>query len=93
VQSGDHYDLMVSLTNQGNKPIMVKSIELISTFGARTTGRGQALTPMVQRIEARDTSVIFQSRGTWSEDQKEGSIEAVVTLVGDAKLRKTIRWK
>jgi tetratricopeptide (TPR) repeat protein len=93
VQSGDPYDLMVRLTNQGNKPIMVKSLELISTFGARTTGRGQALTPMVQRIEARDTSVIFQSRGTWSEDQKEGSIEAVVTLVGDAKLRKTIRWK
>jgi tetratricopeptide (TPR) repeat protein len=93
VQSGDPYDLMVRLTNQGNKPILVKSIELISTFGPRSTGRGQALTPMVQKVDARDTSVIFQSRGTWSEDQKEGSIEAVVTLAGDGKLRKIIRWK
>jgi hypothetical protein len=93
VQSGDPYDLMVRLTNQGNKPILVKSIELISTFGSRTTGRGQTLAPMVQKVDARDTSVIFQSRGTWSEDQKEGSIEAVVTLAGDGKLRKVIRWK
>jgi serine/threonine protein kinase/tetratricopeptide (TPR) repeat protein len=93
VQPGDPYDLLVRVHNQGNKPIGVKSVELISTFGARTTGRGQALTPLVQRVNARDTSVIFQTRGTWSEDQKQGSIEAVVTLIGDAKLRKTIRWQ
>jgi tetratricopeptide (TPR) repeat protein len=93
VQPGDPYDLMVRVHNQGNKPIGVKSIELISTYGARTTGRGQALTPLVQRVNARDTSVIFQTRGTWSEDQNQGSIEAVVTLIGDAKLRKTIRWQ
>ena len=71
----------------------MKSIELISTFGSKTTGKGQILTPLVQRINARDTSVIFQTRGTWSEDQKQGSIEAVVTLIGDAKLKKTIRWR
>jgi tetratricopeptide (TPR) repeat protein len=93
VQLGDPYDLLVRIHNQGNKPIGVKSVELISTFGSRTTGKGQALTPLVQRINARDTSVIFQTRGTWSEDQKQGSIEAVVTLIGDAKLRKTIRWQ
>jgi tetratricopeptide (TPR) repeat protein len=93
VKSGDPYDLVVRVHNQGNKPIGVKSVELISTFGAKTTGKGQALTPLVQRVNARDTSVIFQTRGTWSEDQKQGSIEAVVTLVGDAKLRKTIRWE
>ncbi len=93
VQLGDPYDLLVRVHNQGNKPIGVKSVELISTFGSRTTGKGQALTPLVQRINARDTSVIFQTRGTWSEEQKQGSIEAVVTLIGDAKLRKTIRWQ
>ena len=54
---------------------------------------GTLLTPLVQRINARDTSVIFQTRGTWSEEQTQGSIEAVVTLIGDAKLRKTIRWQ
>ena len=93
VQLGDPYDLLVRIHNQGNNVIGVKSIELISTFGSRTTGRGQLLTPLVQRINARDTSVIFQTRGTWTEDQKQGSIEAVVTLVGDAKLKKTIRWR
>jgi tetratricopeptide (TPR) repeat protein len=93
VQLGDPYDLLVRIHNQGNNFIGVKSIELISTFGAKTTGKGQLLTPLVQRINARDTSVIFQTRGTWSEDQKQGSIEAVVTLIGDAKLRKTIRWR
>ncbi len=93
VQPGDPYDLLVRVHNQGNKPLGVKSVELISTFGARITGKGQALTPLVQRVNARDTSVIFQTRGTWSEDQNQGSIEAVVTLIGDAKLRKTIRWQ
>jgi serine/threonine protein kinase/tetratricopeptide (TPR) repeat protein len=93
VQLGDPYDLLVRIHNQGNKPIGVKSVELISTFGSKTTGKGQPLTPLVQRINARDTSVIFQTRGTWSEDQRQGSIEAVVTLIGDAKLRKTIRWQ
>src|SRR3990172_3426698 len=93
VQLGDPYDLLVRIHNQGNKPIGVKSVELISTFGSRTTGKGQALTPLVQRINARDTSVIFQTRGTWGEEQKQGSIEAVVTLIGDAKLKKPIRWQ
>jgi serine/threonine protein kinase/tetratricopeptide (TPR) repeat protein len=93
VQSGDPYDLFVRVHNQGNKPIIVKSIELISTFGGKITGKGQSLNPLVKTINPRDTSVIFQTRGTWNEDQREGSIEAVVTLAGDAKLRKTIRWK
>ncbi len=93
VQIGDPYDLLVRVHNQGNVPIGVKSIELISTFGTKTTGKGQALPPLVQRINARDNSVIFQTRGTWTEDQQQGSIEAVVTLIDDAKLRKIIRWK
>jgi tetratricopeptide (TPR) repeat protein len=93
VQLGDPYDLLIRIHNQGNNVLGVKSIELISTFGSKTTGKGQILTPLVQRINARDTSVIFQTRGTWSEDQKQGSIEAVVTLIGDAKLKKTIRWR
>jgi len=93
VQLGDPYDLLIRIHNQGNNVIGVKSIELISTFGSKTTGKGQLLTPLVQRINARDTSVIFQTRGTWSEEQTQGSIEAVVTLIGDAKLRKTIRWQ
>ena len=93
VQPGDPYYLRVRIHNQGNRPIGVKSIELISTFGSQTTGRGQQLRPMVQRINPRDTSLIWEVPGTWSEEQNEGSIQAVVTLIGDAKLLKTIQWQ
>ena len=93
VQPGDPYFLRVRINNQGNRPIGVKSIELISTFGSQTTGRGQQLRPMVQRINPRDTSLIWEVPGTWSEEQNQGSIQAVVTLIGDAKLLKTIQWQ
>jgi serine/threonine protein kinase/tetratricopeptide (TPR) repeat protein len=93
VQPGDPYVLRVRVHNQGNKPIGVKAIELVSTYGAKTIGKGQQLTPLVQRVNPRDTSVIWETRGTWSEDQNHGSIEAIVTLIGDAKLRKTIQWQ
>ena len=92
VQPGDPYYLRVRIHNQGNRPIGVKSIELISTFGSNSTGKGQQLRPMVQRINPRDTSMIWEVPGTWSEEQNEGSIQAVVTLIGDAKLLKTIQW-
>jgi serine/threonine protein kinase len=93
VQPGDPFTLRVRVHNQGNKPIGVRSIELVSTYGSKTTGKGQQLTPLVQRVNPRDTSVIWETRGTWTEDQNQGSIEAIVTLIGDAKLRKTIRWQ
>ncbi len=93
VQPGDPYLLRVRVHNQGNKPIGVKTIELVSTYGPKTTGKGQQLTPLVQRVNPRDTSVIWETRGTWTEAQNQGSIEAIVTLIGDAKLRKTIRWQ
>ena len=93
VQPGDPYYLRVRIHNQGNRPIVVKSIELISTFGSKTTGKGQQLPTMVQRVNPRDTSLIWEVSGTWSEDQNVGSIQAVVTLIGDAKLLKTIQWQ
>jgi hypothetical protein len=93
VQIGDPYFLRVRVANQGNRPIGVKSLELISTFGSRTMGKGQQLQPLVQRVNPRDTSVIWEVPGTWSEEQTQGSIQAVVSLIGDAKLVKTIRWQ
>ncbi|GMR22463.1 MAG: hypothetical protein BMS9Abin37_0816 [Acidobacteriota bacterium] len=93
VQTGDPYYLRVRIHNQGNRPIGIKSIELISTFGSKTTGKGQQLQPMVQRVNPHDTSMIWEVPGTWSEEQNQGSIQAVVTLIGDAKLLKTIQWQ
>ncbi len=93
VQTGDPYFLRVRIYNRGNRPIGVKSIALVSTFGSRTTGRGQPLQPMVQRVNPKDTSLIWEVQNTWTEEQNTGKIEAVVTLIGDAQLRKTIEWK
>ncbi len=93
VQPGDPYYLRVRIHNQGNKPIGVKTIELISTYSSRTTGKGQQLRPMVQRVNPRDTSMIWEIAGTWTEDQNAGSVQAVVTLIGDSKLVKTIQWE
>ena len=93
VQPGDPYFLRVRLYNRGNRPIGVKSIELVSTFGSRTTGRGQPLQPRVQRVNPKDTSLIWEVQNTWTEEQNTGKIEAVVTLIGDAQLRKTIEWR
>ena len=92
VQPGDPYYLRVRINNQGNRPVGVKGLEIISTYGGRTQGRGQTLTPRVQRVAARENSVIWEVPGTWSEEQASGDIEVVVTLIGDAKLYKTIRW-
>jgi tetratricopeptide (TPR) repeat protein len=93
VQPGDPYFLRVRIYNRGNRPIGVKSLELVSTFGSRTTGRGQPLQPMVQRINPKDTSLIWEVQNTWTEEQNTGKIEAVVTLIGNAQLRKTIEWR
>ena len=93
VQTGDPYYLRVRIHNKGNRPIGVKSLELISTFGGRAMGKGQQLTPLVQRVNPRDTSLIWEVPGTWVEDQNQGSIQAIVTLIGNAKLLKTIQWQ
>ena len=93
VQPGDPYFLRVRIYNRGNRPIGVKSLELVSTFGSRTTGRGQPLQPMVQCINPKDTSLIWEVQNTWTEEQNTGKIEAVVTLIGNAQLRKTIEWR
>jgi len=93
VQPGDPYFLRVRIYNRGNRPIGVKSLELVSTYGSRTTGRGQPLQPMVQRVNPKDTSLIWEVQNTWTEEQNTGKIEAIVTLIGDAQLRKTIEWR
>ena len=93
VQPGQPYYLRVRVHNKGNKPIGIKSLELVTTYGARTSGKGQPLTPVVQRVNPRDTSLLFEVRGNWSEDQNKGKVQAIVTLVGNAKLTKTIQWE
>ena len=93
VQPGQPYYLRVRIFNKGNKPLGIKSLELVSTYGARTSGKGQPLTPMVQRVNPRDTALVWEVRGNWTEDQNKGKVQANVLLVGNAKLTKTIQWE
>jgi len=91
-QPGQPYELRVRLHNKGNGVITVKFLELVSTYSGRSTGKGQQIPPKVQRVSAQANSVLHEVRGTWSEAQNEGSITATLTLVGDAKVTKTLSW-
>jgi serine/threonine-protein kinase len=92
-QPGQPFVLRVRLYNAGQKPIQVKSLELVSTYGNRPPmGKGHPISPRVQRIDAQGTGVLHEASGTWTEEQNRGSIEATVTLVGDDRLVKTKKW-
>ena len=92
-QPGQPFVLLVRLYNAGQKPIEVKSLELVSTYGTRPPmGKGQPIEPRVQRIEPQATGLLHEARGTWTEEQNRGSIEATVTLVSNDKLVKTKKW-
>ncbi len=91
-QPGQPYELRVRLHNKGNGVITVKYIELVSTYGGQSTGKGQQIPPKTQRVSAQANSVLHEVRGTWSEAQNQGSITATLTLVGDSKVTKTLSW-
>jgi serine/threonine protein kinase/tetratricopeptide (TPR) repeat protein len=91
-QPGQPYVVRVRLHNEGNRSVTVKSLELVSSYGGKNRGKGQQIPPKVQRINPKATAILHEVPGTWSEELSKGSITAVVTLVGNAQLRKTIRW-
>ena len=91
-QPGQPYLLLVRMHNQGNKPIHAKSIELVSTYGGNTTGKGQQIPVRTQRINPRATGVLLEVSGTWAEEQNKGKIVAHISLVGGGSLTKMIQW-
>jgi len=92
-QPGQPFFLRVRLYNAGQKPIEVKNLELVSTYGGRPPmGKGQPIEPRVQKIEPQATGILHEAQGTWTEEQNRGSIEATVTLVSNDKLVKTKKW-
>jgi hypothetical protein len=93
VQVGDPFTIRVRINNKGNTQIGVKTLEMVSTYGSQPTGKGHQLTPLVPRVNARDNSVIFETRGNWGENQKQGRIDVTVNLVGGGTLQKTIQWQ
>jgi hypothetical protein len=91
-QPGQPYVLRVRLNNEGNGALTVKFLEIISSYGGKSIGKGQRIPPKVQKISPKATTLLHEVPGTWTEEQNKGSITAVVTLVGDAKLTKMISW-
>ncbi len=91
-QPGQPYELTIRMNNKGNRPIHAKSIELVSTYGGSTTGKGVQIPVITTRINARATGVLLKSSGTWAEEQNKGQIVAHVSLVGGGSLTKTIKW-
>ena len=91
-QPGQPYVLRVRMHNEGNTPIHAKSIELVSTYGGNSTGKGQQIPVRTARINPRATGVLLEVTGTWSEEQNKGQIVAHVSLVGGGSLTKTIKW-
>jgi tRNA A-37 threonylcarbamoyl transferase component Bud32/tetratricopeptide (TPR) repeat protein len=91
-QPGQPYVVRVRLNNEGNKAITVKYLELISSYGGKSIGKGQRIPPKVQRISPKATALLHEVQSTWVEEQNKGSITAIVTLVGDATLTKVISW-
>jgi hypothetical protein len=89
---GEPYVLQVSVFNEGYRPIEFQSLELMSRFGSKTTGKGQQIPVLIRQVGPQTTAVLHEVRGIWNESQNHGEIEATVNLEDGSRLRKTIRW-
>jgi hypothetical protein len=91
-QPGQPYVLLVRVHNAGNQTIHIKSLELVSSYGGRTIGKGQQIPARTPQVSPRATAVLHEVAGTWTEEQNKGSIVANVALVGGGSLTKSISW-
>ena len=89
---GEPYVLRVRVFNEGYRPIEVRSLELVSRFGGKTTGKGAQIPTRVQRIDPQATALVHEITGTWKEAQHQGEISATVTLADGGTFSKSISW-
>ncbi len=89
---GEPYVLRVRVFNEGYRPIEVRSLELVSRFGGKTTGKGAQIPTRIQRIDPQATALVYEIAGTWKESQHQGEIAATVTLADGGKFSKSISW-
>ncbi len=86
------YTLTVRLHNETNTGLLVKSLELVTSYGGRKLGEGVEIPMNLRRIGARSTVLLHEASGQWKEEQNAGgSITATVTLV-KGKLKKILTW-
>jgi len=92
-RKGQSYKRRVKLQNSGQRPVTVKSLEILTKLGDRQfIGRGIQLPPRVARVEVQSTEVLYEIESTWTEEQTHGSVQTTVVLVGNDKLVKTLKW-
>ena len=89
---GEPYVLRVRVFNEGYRPIDVRSLELVSRFSGKTTGKGAQIPTRIQRIDPQATALVHEIAGTWKESQHHGEIAATVTLADGGTFSKSISW-
>ncbi len=89
---GEPYVLRVRIFNEGYRPIEVRSRELVSRFGSKTTGKGSQIPTRIQRVAPQATALVHEITATWKEAQHQGEIAATVTLADGGKFSKSISW-
>jgi hypothetical protein len=92
VSAGDPYVMSARLYNKGNRVIAVDAVEVVLTFDGRVEGRGAHQSPIVGRVNPRDTALLWEKRGAWGEGTSTGSVDVTVQLAGGARVKKTISW-
>ncbi len=91
-RAAEPYTLTVRLHNETNTGLVVKSLELVTSYGGRKLGEGVEIPMKLRRVGARSTALLHQASGQWKEEQNAGgTITATVTLVS-GKLKKVLTW-
>ena len=86
------YTLTVRLHNETNTGLVLRSLELVTSYGGRKLGAGVEIPLGLRRVEARSTVLLHQVSGQWKEEQNAGgSITATVSLA-KGKLTKILTW-
>jgi tRNA A-37 threonylcarbamoyl transferase component Bud32/tetratricopeptide (TPR) repeat protein len=92
VRSGEKYAVNVQLQNEGDAPIQIKGLQLITTINGRK-GQGQ-LPPLVASVAPRQKALLYRVENEiWKEDTSAWSMEAIVTTGRGETYRNNVSWK
>ncbi len=92
VKSGEKYAVNVQLQNEGDAPIQIKGLQLITTINGRK-GQGQ-LPPLTASVAPKQKALLYRVENEiWKEDTSSWSMEAIVTTVRGETYRNSVSWK
>jgi tRNA A-37 threonylcarbamoyl transferase component Bud32 len=92
VKSGEKYAVNVQLQNEGDAPIQIKGLQLITTINGRK-GQGQ-LPPLTASVAPRQKALLYRVENEiWKEDTSSWSMEAIVTTARGETYRNSVSWK